>query len=105
MNKSRYITTLLVAASSMGLLETQAFAENQDADMKPIVFMVLDTSGTMNNLIDADKNETRLTAALGEIIGSSKNVNSAGKLVRMEDPNDHIYMPFPIWSCQSGTYK
>ena len=105
MNKSRYITTLLVAASSMGLLETQAFAENQDADMKPIVFMVLDTSGTMNNLIDADKNETRLTAALGEIIGSSKNVNSAGKLVRMEDPNDHIYMPFPIWSCQSGTCK
>ena len=105
MNKSRYITTLLVAASSMGLLETQAFAENQDADMKPIVFMVLDTSGTMNNLIDADKNETRLTAALGEIIGSSKNVNSAGKLVRLEEPSDYIYMPFPIWSCESGTCK
>ena len=101
MNKSRYITTLLVAASSMGLLETQAFAENQDADMKPIVFMVLDTSGSMNDFIDKGKNETRLTAALGEIIGSSKNM-SAGKRVRMESASDVLNMPFPEWNCDAS---
>lgn len=101
MNKSRYITTLLVAASSMGLLETQAFAENQDADMKPIVFMVLDTSGSMNDFIDEGKNETRLTAALGEIIGSSKNM-SAGKRVRMESTSDVLNMPFPEWNCDAS---
>lgn len=112
--KSRY-TLFLIAAMTLGVQNQQAFAQSgegvDDKNPAPIVFLVLDTSGSMNQSFgDPAQNNTRLTKALGEIIGESKN-KTGDALVRASHDIDStegkqtFTMPYPVWNTTSKTYN
>ncbi|MBQ9244013.1 MAG: hypothetical protein IJ165_12480 [Proteobacteria bacterium] len=115
MNYKRYlISALAMAAAAAGTAghAPAAYADSLSASegLSPIVFILLDTSGCMNELFetanDQVKNNTRLTKALGELVGTSKNlttVNGKPHLVRAEDPNDLFYLPYAKWTCSGST--
>lgn len=113
MNYKRYLISALAMAATAGGITGQApaaFADDSNASesLSPLVFILLDTSGSMNELFetanDQVKNNTRLTKALGELVGTSKNlttINGKPHLVRAEDPNDLFYLPYAKWTCDN----
>lgn len=112
--KSRY-TLFLIAAMTLGMQSQQAFAQSgegvDDKTPAPIVFLVLDTSGSMNQSFgDPAQNNTRLTKALGEIIGESTN-REGDKLVRADRALNHpngqetFSMPYPVWNTTTKKYS
>ena len=95
MKKSLFSVLCALCAISYAGISPNAWAQSNDADeiLPPIVFLVLDTSASMNLFFDKDANQTRLTNAMAEIIGGMK-LTTDGKLIRAESgkPFD---MPFP----------
>lgn len=95
MKKSLFSVLCALCAISYVGISPNAWAQSNDADeiLPPIVFLVLDTSASMNLFFDEDANQTRLTNAMAEIIGGMK-LTADGKLNRAEGgkPFD---MPFP----------
>ena len=95
MKKSLFSVLCALCAISYAGISPNAWAQSNDADeiLPPIVFLVLDTSASMNLFFDKDANQTRLTNAMAEIIGGMK-LTADGKLNRAESgkPFD---MPFP----------
>lgn len=95
MKKSLFSVLCALCAISYAGISPNAWAQSNDADeiLPPIVFLVLDTSASMNLIFDKDANQTRLTNAMAEIIGGMK-LTPDGKLNRAESgkPFD---MPFP----------
>lgn len=74
-----------MAILSLGATPSVARADANDAStevLKPIVFFILDTSGSMNYIFDKNTNNTRLTNALAEIAGGSKNVQSGSQKLK-----------------------
>lgn len=95
MKKSLFSVLCALCAISYAGISPNAWAQSNDADeiLPPIVFLVLDTSASMNLFFDKDANQTRLTNAMAEIIGGMK-LTPDGKLNRAQSgkPFD---MPFP----------
>lgn len=95
MKKSLFSVLCALCAISYAGISPNAWAQSNDADeiLPPIVFLVLDTSASMNLFFDKDANQTRLTNAMAEIIGGMK-LTTDGKLNRAQSgkPFD---MPFP----------
>ena len=95
MKKSLFSVLCALCAISYSGISPNAWAQSNDADeiLPPIVFLVLDTSASMNLFFDEDANQTRLTNAMAEIIGGMK-LTTDGKLNRAQSgkPFD---MPFP----------
>ncbi len=95
MKKSLFSVLCALCAISYAGISPNAWAQSNDADeiLPPIVFLVLDTSASMNLFFDKDANQTRLTNAMAEIIGGMK-LTTDGKLIRAQGgkPFD---MPFP----------
>ena len=95
MKKSLFSVLCALCAISYSGISPNAWAQSNDADeiLPPIVFLVLDTSASMNLFFDKDANQTRLTNAMAEIIGGMK-LTTDGKLNRAQSgkPFD---MPFP----------
>lgn len=95
MKKSLFSVLCALCAISYSGISPNAWAQSNDADeiLPPIVFLVLDTSASMNLFFDKDANQTRLTNAMAEIIGGMK-LTTGGKLNRAQSgkPFD---MPFP----------
>lgn len=95
MKKSLFSVLCALCAISYAGISPNAWAQSNDADeiLPPIVFLVLDTSASMNQFFDKDANQTRLTNAMAEIIGGMK-LTTDGKLNRAQSgkPFD---MPFP----------
>lgn len=95
MKKSLFSVLCALCAISYSGISPNAWAQSNDADeiLPPIVFLVLDTSASMNLFFDKDANQTRLTNAMAEIIGGMK-LTPDGKLNRAQSgkPFD---MPFP----------
>lgn len=95
MKKSLFSVLCALCAISYAGISPNAWAQSNDADeiLPPIVFLVLDTSASMNLFFDEDANQTRLTNAMAEIIGGMK-LTTDGKLNRAQSgkPFD---MPFP----------
>ena len=95
MKKSLFSVLCALCAISYAGISPNAWAQSNDADeiLPPIVFLVLDTSASMNLIFDKDANQTRLTNAMAEIIGGMK-LTPDGKLNRAQGgkPFD---MPFP----------
>ena len=95
MKKSLFSVLCALCAISYAGISPNAWAQSNDADeiLPPIVFLVLDTSASMNLFFDKDANQTRLTNAMAEIIGGMK-LTADGKLNRAQSgkPFD---MPFP----------
>ena len=95
MKKSLFSVLCALCAISYAGISPNAWAQSNDADeiLPPIVFLVLDTSASMNLIFDKDANQTRLTNAMAEIIGGMK-LTTDGKLIRAQGgkPFD---MPFP----------
>ena len=83
MKKSLFSVLCALCAISYAGISPNAWAQSNDADeiLPPIVFLVLDTSASMNLFFDKDANQTRLTNAMAEIIGGMK-LTTDGKLNR-----------------------
>ena len=83
MKKSLFSVLCALCAISYAGISPNAWAQSNDADeiLPPIVFLVLDTSASMNLFFDEDANQTRLTNAMAEIIGGMK-LTPDGKLNR-----------------------
>ncbi len=97
-----------MAVASAGLVanESESYAQSSASaaeGLAPIVYIVLDTSGSMNSAF-AGNNNTRLTKALGELVGGSQNYSS-GNLVRatVDSSEKTVMLPFPEWKCSGGT--
>ena len=85
MKKSLFSVLCALCAISYAGISPNAWAQSNDADeiLPPIVFLVLDTSASMNLFFDKDANQTRLTNAMAEIIGGMK-LTTDGKLIRAQ---------------------
>lgn len=96
MKKSLFSVLCALCAISYAGISPNAWAQSNDADeiLPPIVFLVLDTSASMNLIFDKDANQTRLTNAMAEIIGGMK-LTTDGKLIRAEQSGKPFDMPFP----------
>ena len=96
MKKSLFSVLCALCAISYAGISPNAWAQSNDADeiLPPIVFLVLDTSASMNLFFDEDANQTRLTNAMAEIIGGMK-LTADGKLNRAEEGGKPFDMPFP----------
>lgn len=96
MKKSLFSVLCALCAISYAGISPNAWAQSNDADeiLPPIVFLVLDTSASMNLFFDKDANQTRLTNAMAEIIGGMK-LTTDGKLIRAEQSGKPFDMPFP----------
>lgn len=96
MKKSLFSVLCALCAISYSGISPNAWAQSNDADeiLPPIVFLVLDTSASMNLFFDKDANQTRLTNAMAEIIGGMK-LTADGKLNRAEEGGKPFDMPFP----------
>jgi len=70
MKKCSFLITFAIAASTFTGTSHLAYADD-DGILPPIVFFILDTSGSMNQIFDSNTNNTRLTNAQAEIIGGS----------------------------------
>ncbi len=73
MKKNTFLIAFAIASSTLFATPEPALAQSDDEILPPIVFFILDTSGSMNKMYDKDTNNTRMTNALAEIIGGSKN--------------------------------
>ncbi|MBQ1266300.1 MAG: hypothetical protein IIY06_05975 [Proteobacteria bacterium] len=81
MKKKNYLSLLvtLTALGVVGSLHTpsvQADGGEADKSLLPVVFMTIDTSGSMNGSMGADGN-TRFTQAIQELSGKAKLANPA----------------------------
>ena len=63
MKKCSFLITFAIAASTFIGTSHLAYADGSSDDevLPPIVFLLLDTSGSMNEIFDEDTNNTRLT--------------------------------------------
>ena len=118
MKKCSFLITFAIAASTFIGTSHLAYADGSSDDevLPPIVFLLLDTSGSMNEIFDEDTNNTRLTNALGEIIGGFTYKDSSNKIIRADCGNEfdtgtteqcreggeEFDMPFPNISRASG---
>lgn len=118
MKKCSFLITFAIAASTFTGTSHLAYADGSSDDevLPPIVFLLLDTSGSMNEIFDEDTNNTRLTNALGEIIGGFTYKDSSNKIIRADCGNEfdtgtteqcreggeEFDMPFPNISRASG---
>lgn len=75
MKKCPFLVAFTIATTALlgapHLVSAQSSESADDAILPPIVFLLLDTSGSMNYMFDESTNNTRLTNALAEIIGGS----------------------------------
>ena len=115
MKKSQYIAAISIIAAAMGGYCAPANAQSADEQLAPLIYILLDTSGSMNDMVDSATNNTRLTKAIAELTGSMKlGPNEA--LTRPTCPetcpdNDTeckdcpkkvaFKLPFPVWTCTS----
>lgn len=81
MKKCSFLITFAIAASTFTGTSHLAYADD-DGILPPIVFFILDTSGSMNQIFDSNTNNTRLTNAQAEIIGGSNFADASGKIYR-----------------------
>lgn len=120
MKKCSFLITFAIAASTFTGTSHLAYADGSSDDevLPPIVFLLLDTSGSMNEIFDPTTNNTRLTNALAEIIGGATNKDSSHKLIRAEcgkeykkegdeclDNGKKFTMPFPELNLSTGGYE
>ena len=120
MKKCSFLITFAIAASTFIGTSHLAYADGSSDDevLPPIVFLLLDTSGSMNEIFDPTTNNTRLTNALAEIIGGATNKDSSHKLIRAEcgkeykkegdeclDNGKKFTMPFPELNLSTGGYE
>lgn len=99
MKKSVFAAVFSLCAASFCSMPDAAFAQDgSDEILPPIVFIILDTSASMNESFPGGTNNTRLTNALAEIIGGSTNYSDDGKLIRAQGDKeaDAFNMPFPV---------
>ncbi len=119
MKKSQYIAAISVIAAAMGGYSSDAKAQTPNSteeQLAPLVFILLDTSGSMNELVDEDTNQTRLTKAIAELAGGVK-LTSGQALTRptcstncSDTDNEckncptanQFKLPFPVWKCDSA---
>ena len=120
MRKSQYIAALSIIASIAASANSRnAFAKDDTEELiPPLIYIVLDTSGSMNEGIDDGLNNTRLTKALAELAGSVKTDSGVINRVHCDQITDakgnRVYkdadcptkqafdMPYPVWKCTSG---
>ncbi len=100
MKKSVFTAVFALFAAWHCCMPDAAFAQDgSDEILPPIVFIILDTSSSMNEMFPGGTNNTRLTNALAEIIGGSRNYSDAGNsiIIRAEGDKeaDMFRMPFP----------
>lgn len=122
MKKSSFLIAFAIAAATLMGTPHMAYADGSSDDevLPPIVFLLLDTSGSMNEIFDSSTNNTRLTNALAEIIGAPTNKDSEHKLIRADCGDDYnsrtgkcpdnsvgkaFTMPFPELNKETGGYE
>ncbi len=115
MKKAQIIATYSVLAAVIGGYSSEAKAQSADEQLAPLIYILLDTSGSMNDLVDEAANQTRLTKAIGELAGGMKlAVNEPLDRPSCPDPLscdesddacrncstlNAFKMPFPVWRC------
>lgn len=85
MKKNTFLIAFAIASATLLATPAPVLAQSDDEILPPIVFFILDTSGSMNEIYDRDTNNTRMTNALAEIIGGSKNtvtIDGKEKIIR-----------------------
>ena len=113
MKKSQYIAALSIIASLAACANSgNAFAQSNSEELiPPLIYIVLDTSGSMNESIEDGQNNTRLTKALAEIAGGVKS--DSGTIERgtcnadnTSCMNSHQFnATFPVWTKDGSTWK
>ncbi len=106
MNKRILMSSLLAVAGMSCLMfgMDEAFAQSSAEELEPIVYFLVDTSRSMNEIMTTsgvDNNNTRLTKALGEIAGASNNMYTQGGIHKLKR-DFGIYegaftLPYSIW--------
>ena len=120
MKKNTFLIAIAIASATLLAAPAPVLAQSDDEILPPIVFLLLDTSGSMNMLYDEGTNNTRLTNALAEIIGGSTNKDASNKLIRADCGTSYkkkedfcaagangeaFSMPFPKLMTSTGRYK
>ena len=119
MKKDQIIVVCSILSVVAGGYSSEACAQSADEQLAPLIYILLDTSGSMNDLVDESSNQTRLTKAVGELAGGM-NLAANAPLVRSTCPDplscdesddecrncatiNEFKLPFPVWRCSSSS--
>ena len=121
MMKIKYeVFAIVVATTALCSDIRLADAQTVDSDeqVNPLIYIVLDTSGSMNGSINDAEGNTRLTKALAELAGGVKIPAGQTKITKAVcpdtcDENDTtcqncptanaFKLPFPVWKCGASS--